>query len=62
VESSAGEVTPRRDGGAECPADLALDGVELFVAREAKPQGEVLANEKSSNTSDFAGLCERGSG
>jgi hypothetical protein len=32
VEGSLGEVTHRGDGGAESPADLALEGVKLGVA------------------------------
>jgi hypothetical protein len=35
VESCAGEVTHRGDGRAECPADLALEGVELGISEEA---------------------------
>jgi hypothetical protein len=36
VEGGAGEVTHRGDGGAECPADLAFEDVELGVAEEAQ--------------------------
>jgi hypothetical protein len=60
VETFAGEVTNRGGGGAECLADLALEGVELCVAEEADMEGEVLANEKSSNNPDYAGLCKHG--
>jgi hypothetical protein len=36
VHGCAGEVTHRGDGGAECPADLALDDVELGIAQKAE--------------------------
>jgi hypothetical protein len=59
VNGCAGEVTCRGDGGAECPADLALEGVELGVVEEAERESEVLTDEESSNDADSAGLCER---
>jgi hypothetical protein len=57
VEGCAGEVTHRRDGVAECPADLALEGVEQGVVENTDDEDEVLANEESSNDADSAGLC-----
>jgi hypothetical protein len=44
VEGCAGEVAHRGDGGAECSADLAFEGVQLGVAEEAELEGEVLAD------------------
>jgi hypothetical protein len=44
VEGGAGEVTHRGDGGAERPADLALEDVQLGVAEEAELKGEVFAD------------------
>jgi hypothetical protein len=43
VEGCAGEVAHRGDGGVECSADLAFEGVQLEVAEEAELEGEVLA-------------------
>jgi hypothetical protein len=37
------EVTHRGDGGAECSADLAFEGVQLGVAEEAELEGEEFA-------------------
>jgi hypothetical protein len=54
VKRCAGKVTHRRDGGAECPADLALEGVEL--------ESEMLADVESSNDTDSARLCGREGG
>jgi hypothetical protein len=62
VEGCAGEVTHRGDGGAECPADLALEGVELEIAEHTQLEGGVLAYEESSNDADSAGLCKQGGG
>jgi hypothetical protein len=62
VEGCAGEVTHRGDGGAECPADLAVENVEMGIAEEAELEGEVLPAEESSNEACSAGLCEHGSG
>jgi hypothetical protein len=62
VEVCAGEVTHREDGGAEDPADLALDSVQMGVAKQTKLDGEVLANEESSNDADSVGLCMKGGG
>jgi hypothetical protein len=59
VEGCAGEVMHQGDGGAECPNDLALEGVELGVAEQTELEGEVLANEESSNDADSAGLCKK---
>jgi hypothetical protein len=50
VEDCTGEVVHRGDGRVECPADLALEDVELgLIAEEAELEGEVLPNEESSN-------------
>jgi hypothetical protein len=49
VEGSAGEVTHRGDGIAECPANLALPDVELGIAEDAELEGEVFPNEESSD-------------
>jgi hypothetical protein len=62
VEGCVGDVTHRGNGGAECPADLALEGVERGVAEETEMEKEVLADEESSNEADSAGLCEQGGG
>jgi hypothetical protein len=62
VEGFTGEVTHRGDGGAECPADLSLKGVELGVAEETEQEGEVLTDEQSSNDVNSAGFCEQGGG
>jgi hypothetical protein len=56
VEGCAGEATHRGDGGAEHPADLALESVEFGVAEEPEAKGEVLADEESSDDSDSAEL------
>jgi hypothetical protein len=52
VEGCAGEVTHQGDGGAECPNDLALEGVEFGVVEQTELEGEELANEESSNDAD----------
>jgi hypothetical protein len=58
VEGNAGEVAYRWDLGAERSADLAFESVvELRVTDEAEVDGEVLADEKSSDGADYAGLC-----
>jgi hypothetical protein len=57
VEGGAGEVTHRGAGGVECPADLALEDVELGVAEEAEQEGEVLADEESADDAYSMGLC-----
>jgi uncharacterized metal-binding protein len=62
VDGCAGEVVHRGDGRAECQADLALEGVELGIAKEADLEGEELPNEKSSDDSYSVGLGERGGG
>jgi hypothetical protein len=62
VEGCALEATHRRDSGAESPADLALEGVELGVAEETELEGEMLANENSSYDTDSAVLCKQGGG
>jgi hypothetical protein len=41
---------------------LALEGVEMCVAEHVELEVKVLANEKSSNITGFAGLCEHGGG
>jgi hypothetical protein len=56
VEGGAGKVAYREDGGAECAAYLSFEGVELGVTEEAELEGEVFA-DKSTDDSDFAGLC-----
>jgi hypothetical protein len=48
----------RGDGRAERPADLALEGVELGVVQETEMEGEVLADDESSNDTDSAEFCE----
>jgi hypothetical protein len=58
----AGEVTRRGDGGAECSADLALDGVELGVTEEAELEENVFSDEESPNDVESSGLYERGGG
>jgi hypothetical protein len=58
VEGCAEEVTHRGDGGAECPADLALEGVELGVAEKTALESQVLAKKESADGADSAGLCE----
>jgi hypothetical protein len=62
VTGCSREFTHRGDGGAEWPAGLALDGVEIGIAEETELEGEVLADEASSNDTDSAGLCERRGG
>jgi hypothetical protein len=57
VERGAGKVTYRGDGGAECAADLAFEGVELGVGREAELEGEVFADKESTDDEKSAGLC-----
>jgi hypothetical protein len=56
MEGGAGEVTYRGDGGAECAAYLAFEGVELGVGEEAELEGEVFADEKPTDDPDSAGL------
>jgi hypothetical protein len=56
VEGDAGEVTYRGDGGAECAAYLAFEGVELGVAKEAELEGEVLADKEPTDYPDSATL------
>jgi hypothetical protein len=36
VEGCAGDVPHQRDGGGECSADLAVEDVELGIAKEAE--------------------------
>jgi hypothetical protein len=57
VEGCAGEVTHRGDDGAECPADLSVEDVELGIAEEAELKEEVLADEEAADDSYSAGLC-----
>jgi hypothetical protein len=57
VESGAGEVRYRGDGGAECAANLSFEGVELGVGEEAELEGEVLADKESTDDPQSAGLC-----
>ena len=44
VEGCAREVAYRGDGGVECAADLAVEGVELGIGEEAELEGEVFAD------------------
>jgi hypothetical protein len=60
VEGCAGEVTHRGDGGAECPADLALEDVELGFTEEAELEGEVRADDESSDYAYSAGVVFAG--
>jgi hypothetical protein len=62
VEGCAEEITHRGDGGAKCPVDLALEDVELGSAEEAELEGDVLADEESSDDAYSAGLCLHGNG
>jgi hypothetical protein len=62
VKGSAEEVTHRGEGGAKCPADLALEGVELGIAEETELESEVFPNEVSADDAYSVGLCEHGSG
>jgi hypothetical protein len=39
VEGCSGEVTYRGDGGAECPADFALEDVERGIAEHTELEG-----------------------
>jgi hypothetical protein len=57
VEGVAGEVTYRGDGGAECAAYLAFEGVELGVGEKAELEGEVFADEESTDDPDSEGFC-----
>jgi hypothetical protein len=57
LEGGAEEVTHRGDGGAECAADLSFEGVELGVVEEAELEGEVFADEESTDNHYSAGLC-----
>jgi hypothetical protein len=41
------EATHRGDGGAECPADLTLEDVELRVDEEVELEGELFAYDES---------------
>jgi hypothetical protein len=44
VEGGAGKVTYRGDSGAEGAAYLAIEGVQLRVAKEAKLEDEVFSD------------------
>jgi hypothetical protein len=48
-----GGVTHRGDSGIECPADLALEDVELGIAKEAELEGEVFPDEGFSDDTYF---------
>jgi hypothetical protein len=39
-----------------------MEGDELCSAEKAEQEGDVLANEKSSNNPDSAGMCKQGGG
>jgi uncharacterized phosphosugar-binding protein len=58
VEGCTREVTYRGGGRAECPAELALEDVELGIVEEAGLEGEMLPNDESSDDADSVGLCE----
>jgi hypothetical protein len=58
VEGCAREVAHRGDGGAECSADLAVEGVQLGVAEEAEFEIELLADEEAADDTYPAGLRE----
>jgi hypothetical protein len=46
---SAGKVTHRGDGGAECFADLPFQDVQLGIGEEAEMEGDVLAHEEAAD-------------
>jgi hypothetical protein len=56
VEGGAGEVAYRGDGGAECAAYLAFEGIELGVGEEAELEGEVFADKEATDDPDSARL------
>jgi hypothetical protein len=58
VEGCAGEVAHRGDGGAECPAILSVEDVQLRIAENAELKGELLADEEVADDAHSAGLCE----
>jgi hypothetical protein len=56
MEGGAGKVTYGGDGGAECAADLPFESAELGIGEEAELEGEMFADEESTDDPDSAGL------